>query len=626
MPRLIELNLERAQAMIQRFTPEMRMVHSLGGGSFGQVFLVEDDFSQVAVKIIPLKIRGKEDAEENHEWRQLTSHWQRLNHASLVRIRSFHEAIEPDPAASIKSYGLIYMDFWPISLYDFIKRLKRENAFTPTRKRQLLLNLATLLHRLLADTGLIVTDLKLENILVASRDPGPMDLALIDMGGICEARVADYYRVITTDFYMAPELQNHSVTRIDASILQFSFGLAGYYILEGRWPVAEYDYLKPLLIKLRQQEGLNWSEEVATGMPGCVTIIERCLKENREERFPDLGALVEAIRADQENREQTQRQTAIRAIQENGPRLPKKGPPSPWREPVTGMEFVWIPPGGFDMGQSPEENAQLHRENDEKAFEKWFARELPRHRVLLDGFWMGRWPVTREQFSRFVEESLHLTDPERLQSAARGQIRMQSQIDWHTWKKTRYPQNDTHPAIHVSWFDAQACADWLSQRTGLRFALPSEAQWEYACHGGGNAPFHFGHVITTEQANYDGSVIYGAGQPGSPRKGTTPCGQFPANHYGLHDMHGNVWEWCEDLYDGNFYNTPAARQRNPVHQGPLGYRIKRGGSWRSPPALVRAAYRGGTYPDIGKDDIGFRLILTPGEEILQSSGKKEHKK
>ncbi|MBF0191192.1 MAG: SUMF1/EgtB/PvdO family nonheme iron enzyme [Magnetococcales bacterium] len=626
MPRLIELSLEQAQTMIQRFTPEMRMVRSLGGGSFGQVFLLEDPFSQVAVKIIPLKIRGREETEENHEWRQLTTQWHRLNHASLVRIRSFHAFNDPDSTASIESYGLIYMDFWPINLYDFIKRLKREKAFTAPRKRHLLLNLATLLHRLLADTGLIVTDLKLENILVASRDPGPMDLALIDLGGVCEARVADYYRVITTDFYMAPELQNHSVTRIDAAILQFSFGLAGYYILEGRWPVAEYDYLKPLLIKLRQQEGLNWSEEVSTAMPECVAIIERCLKENRAERFPDLGALAEAIRAAGENRELGLRHATIRAIQENGPPRPaKKGLPPAWREPVTGMEFVWIPPGGFDRGQSPEETAQLHRENDDKAFEKWFARELPRHRVLLDGFWMGRWPVTRGQFGHFVAESLHLTDPERLQFATRDHARMRQKIDWHTWKNTRHPQDDTHPAIHVSWFDAQECADWLSQRTGLRFSLPSEAQWEYACHGGGNTPYHFGHAISPDLANYDGSVVYGAGQPGISRKGTTPCGQFPANHYGLHDMHGNVWEWCEDLYDGHFYDTPAARQRNPIHRGPLGYRIKRGGSWRSPPALVRAAYRGGTYPDIGKDDIGFRLILTPAE-TLQSSGKKEQKK
>ncbi|MBF0212141.1 MAG: SUMF1/EgtB/PvdO family nonheme iron enzyme [Magnetococcales bacterium] len=612
MPRTIDLTTEQANILIHHFTPGLRMVRLLGSGSFGQVFLVEDDLARVAVKIIPLKMRQQPDSEENHEWTQLTTQWDRLNHSSLVRIRSFHEYTAPDPASTIERFGLIYMDYWPINLYDFIKRLIRDKKFTATRKRALLLNLATLLHRLLADTGLIVTDLKLENILVASRDPGPMELALIDLGGICSARLADYYRVVTTDFYMAPELHNHSVTRIDAQILQFSFGLAGYFILEGRWPVADYDYLQPLLVKLREQASLNWSEEVAAEMPGCVAILERCLSEAREARFPDLAALVAALREDRDASERIkEQQTRAQLTLIDPPTRRKKTPWPLWQEPVTGMQMAWIPPGGFDMGQSPEETERLRQSGDQQTFEKWYARELPRHRVQLDGFWMGCQVVTRGQFRQFVEETLHLTDVEQAQFAARTNARLHKQIGWHAWKKSRHPQDDHHPVIHVSWFDAQRYAEWLSQRTGLAFALPSEAQWEYACHGGGTAPFHFGHQISSEQANYDGSEVYGAGVPGPARKGTTPCGQFPANQYGLYDMHGNVWEWCEDLYNTHFYETPEAKQRNPVNRGLLGYRIKRGGSWRSPPALVRAAYRGGTYPDIGKDDIGFRLILVP---------------
>ncbi|MBF0628535.1 MAG: SUMF1/EgtB/PvdO family nonheme iron enzyme [Magnetococcales bacterium] len=613
MPRKINLTPEQAQTLIQHFAPNLSMVRLLGSGSFGQVFLVEDQLARVAVKIIPLKLRHNNDTHENHEWQQLTTHWDRLNHASLVRIRSFHEFTDPDPAAAIERYGLIFMDYWPIDLHDYIRRLIREGKFTPARKRILLRNLALLLHRLLADTGLIVTDLKLENILVAARDPGPMELALIDLGGVCEARLADYYRVISTDFYQAPELNDHSVTRIDEKILQFSFGLVGFFILEGRWPVADHDYLQPILLKLRAQGGqLNWSTEVTTGMPGCATIIERCLKEDRAARFPDLAALVAALDAERSAWEASLRHQTIRLIQENGvPHAPqtKKGPFPSWQEPTTGMTLVWIPPGGFDMGQSPRETELLRQTHDEAEFNRWYGRELPRHRVMLDGFWMGKFPVTQGEFRHFVEETLHLTDVEQAQFAARTHARLQKEIGWHHWKQTRYPSDENHPVIHVSWFDARRFAAWLAQRTGLDFSLPSEAQWEYACHGGGTTAFHFGPLITTGQANFDGHTVYGEGQPGVTRKGTTPCGQFPANAYGLHDLHGNVWEWCEDLYDIHFYATPAARQRNPLHSGLLGYRIKRGGSWRSPPALVRAAYRGGTYPNIGKDDIGFRLIL-----------------
>ncbi|MBF0614300.1 MAG: SUMF1/EgtB/PvdO family nonheme iron enzyme [Magnetococcales bacterium] len=620
MPRKIDLTEEQAGLMIQHFQPQMRMVRLLGAGSFGQVFLIEDDVCRVAVKIIPLQLRNEENPEQNHEWQQLTTQWDRLNHASLVRIRSFTEHVADDPNDPIERYGLIFMDYWPIDLHDYIKRLLREGLLTPVRKRTLLNNLANLLCRLLADTGLIVTDLKLENVLVAARDPGPMQLALIDLGGVWEARLADYYRVITTDYYMAPELHTHSITRIDDKILQFSFGLIGYYILEGRWPVADYDYLQPLLIKLRAQGNLNWSEEVQTTMPGSVAIIERCLQEERAHRFPDLFALVAALQADEarwEKERNLQTQTLIQAHPPPRPPTRKKGQPTLWHEPLTGMELFWIPSGGFEMGQSPEETKQLQWVNDEAAFEKWYARELPRRRVMLDGFWMGRFPVTKAQFARFVAETLHLTDTERIQFAARYNKRQHKQLHWYTWKKPKYHQEDNHPVIHVSWFDAKRFAAWLSDRTGLTFDLPSEAQWEYACHGGGSSPYHFGATISTTQANYDGSTTYGSGHTGTVRKGTMPCGQFPANHYGLHDMHGNVWEWCEDLYDTQFYTTPTARLRNPVNGGLIGYRIKRGGSWRSPAAMLRAAYRGGTYPDIGKDDIGFRLIMKPA---LQMAG------
>ncbi|GAB0056690.1 Hercynine oxygenase [Candidatus Magnetaquicoccaceae bacterium FCR-1] len=615
MPRKIDLTVAQATGLIQRFLPGRAVVRLLGAGSFGQVFLVEDEVSRAAVKIVPLKMRGATEPEENHEWRQLTTQWDRLHHASLVRIRSFHEYTDPDPVAPIEIYGLIHMDYWPIDLYDFIKRLKKYNLYNSVRKRRLLNRLAQLLHRLLADVGLIITDLKLENILVSSRDPGVMELGVIDTGGICEARLADYYRVITTDFFKPPELLDHRVTRIDEGVVQFGFGLVGYYILEGRWPVADYDYQQPIWAKIAQQKTLHWSDEILRTMPGCVAVIERCLNEDPASRHADLASIVAALRAEETaweeglNREGRGR---VRAV--GPPAAPERGKERinrVWREPVTGQEFVWIPGGGFDMGQSPEEEALLRRFNDPETFEKWFGGELPRHRVQLDGFWMGRFPVTRGAFRVFVEETLHVTDVERAQFILRYNQRAHQGMNWHHWKNTRYHQDDTHPVIHVSWFDAVAFADWLSRRTGLRFALPSEAQWEYACHGGGQTPFHFGAGIDSSLANYDGTEPYGDGPAGVRRKGTMPCGTFPANRYGLCDMHGTVWEWCEDLFDNRFYATPAARQRNPLHRGEIGYRIKRGGSWRVTAALVRASHRGGAYPDVGKDDLGFRLILSP---------------
>ncbi|MBF0448273.1 MAG: SUMF1/EgtB/PvdO family nonheme iron enzyme [Magnetococcales bacterium] len=616
MPKQINLSLEQAERLIHRFTPGFRTTRLLGDGSFGQVFLAEDDHSQVAIKILPLVLRAKQEKglKDNQEWQQLTGNWDRLNHASLVRNRAFFTYEAEDPQDPIATYGLIYMDYWSTDLHDCVKRLTKEGRNTPVRRRQLIFKLAQILLRLLEDTGLIVTDLKLENIMIGSCGQGPLPMALIDLGGIYEARLANYYRVITTDYYMAPELHEKKIAHIDEPILIYSFGLIGYFILEGRWPVDDYDYYQPLLIKLRAQGGLNWSSEVRETLPGHVSIIKRCLEESREDRFPTLHALVEALKEEQHTRTEKERKEIEKQL--NRAVLlrtgPKKSRKNNWREPVTGLEFRWIPDGRFMMGQTDEEHKILSSQHDEAYYDKWFKRERPRHQVSLDGFWMAQTPITQGQFSRFIEDTLHMTDCQRSQYAARTNPTALKNIDWGSWNNTYFNQDDHHPVVYVSWFDCEAFIQWLSEKTGLAFSLPTEAQWEYACHGGGTAPFQFGANIHTDQANYDGdNPVYGDGKPGIYRKGTTAVGSFAANNYGLFDMHGNVWEWCLDHYNSEFYQEPESRKRNPVYRGDIGYCIKRGGSWRSQPQMVRAAYRGGTYPDKGKDDIGFRLILQP---------------
>ncbi|MBF0115984.1 MAG: SUMF1/EgtB/PvdO family nonheme iron enzyme [Magnetococcales bacterium] len=627
MPRQIDLSPEQAEQIIRHFTPTLRMVRLLGSGSFGQVFLVADETAQIAVKIIPLQLRQNEknsaedtpDWEESHEWRQLQYNWDRLHHTSLVRIRACHAWQTNDEADPIASYGLVYMDYWPYDLYDCVKELARTNKLTPLRCQTLLIQLALLLQRLLDDVGLMVTDLKLENIMVTGMPDGPFQMAMIDLGGVCEARLADYHRVITTDFYMAPELLDHSVGIIDEQILIYGFGMIGMFILEGRWPVEGYDYLKPMLPKLREQGGPQWSAATGQTMAECVKIIETCLCEKRAsrtdaslagERFHSMSAVLEALRAAQKSREEHERALVMRRYQESAllwtPKIR-----ATWHEPVTGMEFHWIPRGKFMMGQSDEENKILRKQEDAAGFDKWFARELPRHRVELDGFWIGRFPVMRAEFAQFVEESLYQTDRERMQFALRSNEREKKRLDKHNWRKTRFAQTHRHPVVYISWFDAMAFVQWLSRCTGYPFSLPTEAQWEYACRGGGSTAFSFGQTIRSDQANYYGEAVYGEGETGIYRRGTTPCGMFAANYYGLHEMHGNVWEWCIDKYDERFYSTMQAKLRNPVHRAAIAYRIKRGGSWRSSPDLLRSAYRGGSYPDTGKEDTGFRLIL-PG--------------
>ncbi len=135
--------------------------------------------------------------------------------------------------------------------------------------------------------------------------------------------------------------------------------------------------------------------------------------------------------------------------------------------------------------------------------------------------------------------------------------------------------------------------------------MPTEAEWEYACRAGTTTPFHFGDTLSTDQANFDGNFAYGTGKTGIRRGKTTPVGTFPANAWGLHDMHGNLWQWCQDWY-GDYPKTDVTDPQGPVKSDT---RVIRGGTWYTGPSLCRSARRDGMSPN-GRDKYyGFRLCF-----------------
>jgi formylglycine-generating enzyme required for sulfatase activity len=158
------------------------------------------------------------------------------------------------------------------------------------------------------------------------------------------------------------------------------------------------------------------------------------------------------------------------------------------------------------------------------------------------------------------------------------------------------------PVINVSWDDAQGYAAWLSEKTGSVYQLLSEAEWEYCCRAGTETAYSFGDTITTEQAKFSSR---GSGNT----RGTVEVGTYPANAWGLHDMHGNVWEWCEDAYVDTYegaLDNGAARDA----KGKSSLRVLRGGSWDNRPRYLRTADRDGYLPDSRIGSIGFRLART----------------
>jgi formylglycine-generating enzyme required for sulfatase activity len=169
-----------------------------------------------------------------------------------------------------------------------------------------------------------------------------------------------------------------------------------------------------------------------------------------------------------------------------------------------------------------------------------------------------------------------------------------------------YFKGDNLPVECVSWNDAQEFCARLSRMANKTYRLPAEAEWEYACRGGTTTPFYCGETISTDLANYDGNYTYGQGQKGEYREKTTEVGKFPANPFGLYNMCGNVWEWCEDGWHENYINAPAdgSAWTSPSTE----YMLLRGGSWNDNARFCLSAYRYGVSRDLRISLYGFRVV------------------
>ena len=252
-----------------------------------------------------------------------------------------------------------------------------------------------------------------------------------------------------------------------------------------------------------------------------------------------------------------------------------------YREDLGGgvaLTMLKIPAGSFLMGSPEDEPERADAEG-------------PQHEVTLGGYFMAQTPITQAQWRAVagwqkVERDLK-PDPSRFKGANR-------------------------PVEQVNWFDALEFCRRLSKRTGQRYGLPSEVQWEYACRAGSTTPFHCGATLTPELANYDGNDCYGNGPKGSYRKQTIDVASFPANGWGLHDMHGNVWEWCEDHWHDSYNFAPGDDQPWLIPAAADDERrLLRGGSWDYFPRSCRSAFRNHSRPVNALDLVGFRVVCLP---------------
>lgn len=253
-----------------------------------------------------------------------------------------------------------------------------------------------------------------------------------------------------------------------------------------------------------------------------------------------------------------------------------------------GPEIVLVPEGPFLMGSADD--------NEYAAID-----EKPQHEVNIDAFRIGRYPVTNAQFERFIAAGGYESRDFWTDEGWSWRESQSITLPFY-WDDSKWNQPD-HPVVGVSWYEAMAFCRWISKQTGDEFRLPTEAEWEKAARGGESREWPWGDVFDSKKAN----TLEGGGI------GTTPVGMYSPegdSQYGISDMAGNVFEWCQDWYTSDYYKDSPAE--NPVGLQEGHYRVLRGGSWNGNRRRARCAFRRRNLPNYRVGNVGFRVAASPG--------------
>ncbi len=306
-------------------------------------------------------------------------------------------------------------------------------------------------------------------------------------------------------------------------------------------------------------------------------------------------------------------------------------------ENTLGMKFVLVPAGEFLMGsdESPDRLAGDFPQYERSRFLK-LSDEAPVHRVrITKPFYLGQHEVTVGQFRRFLEASGYV--PESVADGTGGygynrdydpaqSVRgdaFEGRDPKYSWRNPGFAQDEDHPVVNVTWNDAVAMARWLGEKEGVRYRLPSEAEWEYACRAGsrtryynGDAPGELPIIANTFDADTARNWLRWQSFALTSRDGyafTSPVGSFAPNAFGLHDMLGNAWEWVADWHGEDYYaRSPTEDPPGP----PAGnVRVRRGGSWHTWALYARCSFRNWNTPQTRYTLVGMRLLRElPGQD------------
>jgi formylglycine-generating enzyme required for sulfatase activity len=262
-------------------------------------------------------------------------------------------------------------------------------------------------------------------------------------------------------------------------------------------------------------------------------------------------------------------------------------------------ELVVVPVGQFAMGGDTKKSSPALAMD---------PREGPQHKVSVPSFGAGRYAVTKGQFAAFVLATQYRTEAEQSGGCFAWEGSKWTNHHDFQWREVGFAQANDHPVVCISWNDAQAYVQWLSQKTRQSYRLLSESEREYATRAGSATVFWWGDMLASERANYDTTApdFRGSGK-GAWRQATVPVGSFEANPFGLYSVHGNVWEWVQDCQHDTYAGAPADGSAWVKGCEVLGKRVMRGGAWSGDPSALRASSRNWFTPDFRTNAGGFRV-------------------
>ena len=531
-----------------------RSVRVIGEGGFGRTFLAIDkqrlDTPCVIKQFLPQQ-SGSAALEKATE----------LFKQEAFRLRDLgkHSHI-PDLLAFFPQEGRLYLVQEFIEGKNLLDELEQKGKFSESEVKQILIELLPILQ-FVHDNKVIHRDIKPENIIKSSQTGA---LFLIDFGVSKEVGGSVLSRVGTitgTPGYAPPE-QLRGMVFPNSDL--YSLAVTCIRLLTGHFQKDDGDDL--IFDSMRMQ--WTWKQYVSVSQE-LEIVLDKMLQDLPINRFQSAYEVLSSLEK-QIVSTSAQIQNSSISLQGFIPNtISSRFNPaisSTQNENLGNgvvLEMVAIPGGKFLMG-SPE------GQGDDS--------EKPQHQVTVPPFFMGKYPVTQAQW-------------ERVADLPKVKIDLRS--------KPSHFKGANLPVENVSWHDAQEFCARLSKATGKLYRLPSEAEWEYACRANTTTPYYFGDTITTDLVNHRNK--YGQ---------TTEVGKFPPNAFGLYDMHGNVWEWCEDGWHGNYINAPIWPNDSIPWISSNNKQILRGGSWIDLRGLCRSACRNGNNAYYRCYDYGFRVACS----------------